>query len=108
MRCERCSTYVPESRVGEHKCPPGWRVFCPDWGETVDDAVLIYAFDQETALTLWARHYDEENALVDCREPVVVHIWRDGDDAGTFEPFHVWGETCVTYSARPVSDAVTP
>lgn len=104
--CPTCgaSTFLTSSGVltglfgGAHKCPPMWRVWCPDQGEDgPDDGRDIRAVDAAAAVEEWAEQDDINSADYSIVGGATerLHV-QDGDDVLTFD---------VTGRAEPVYTA---
>ena len=59
--CKTCHRVYLEE-VSKHACPPQFRVWDPDQGETLEDADIVYAEDADTAVEMWAEQDDQDSA----------------------------------------------
>lgn len=85
-----------------HRCPPEWLVWSPDYGGTEEDAIPLRASRPEGAAELWAERSDRMSAdysIVGGTDATVLVR-----AVGTQETFRylVSGETVPSYSARLV------
>lgn len=83
-------------------------VWCPEQGETSDDAWQCQAFDAEDAAEEWAEHEDYSSAeydIVGQRTTPQVYVL----EAGTTEArlFRVSGEAVPSYYAEELSTTET-
>lgn len=87
----------------EHTCPPAWRVWDEDQGQTREDARLVYTTTPDSAAEAWAEHDDNDSAEYSIAKgtPTVVCVAREPD--GPVEKFKVHGEYQPVYWAEPVS-----
>jgi len=79
-----------------------YEVWCPEMGQTRDDAKSINAFDAELAATLWAHWHDgytAEYEIVNGRESLVCVSECASD---TVQEFTVYGEMERVYKCRGV------
>jgi len=102
--CKRCRYVL----LGEtHACPPQFRVWNPDQGETLEsDAHVIYANDATTAAEMWAKADDNDSAEYNIVKgtPAVINIQRfntDDEPEGAVEKYRVEGYYDPVYLAEP-------
>lgn len=104
-RCSTCDQWLYSARA--HRCPPSWLVWCPEDGETFEDAARIWASDAEEA----AAEFVESSESNACEYPCLgggeswVHvvpgrITADELAQATVLLFCVTGESVPSYSAR--------
>lgn len=80
-----------------------YKVWCPELGQSPDDAEIIDAFDAGLAATKWARHEDAYSAEYwivggGGTEVCVCAVGKEDD----ISKFFVSGETDIVYSAKKV------
>jgi len=81
-----------------------FEVWCPEMGQTRDDAKTISAFDAELAATEWAHWHDEYTAdfeIVNGSEPLVC-VSRCGTDIA--QELTVYGGMERVYGCRGVKN----
>ncbi len=95
-----CGQYV-WSR-DRHRCPPAYRVWCPDRCEDEEDAGVVHAHGPEPAAETWAERDDAHSAdyAIVGGSPAIVHV-RAPD--GTLTVWRVTGEVIPSYSASEVA-----
>ena len=100
-RCDECGEWT--SLPASHKCPPRWRVWCPDEGETAEDARTFYGRGADDAAEKWAEDDDSQSTeyriVSGKREPVVCVQSVEGGDVLRFS---VAGESVPSYTAREI------
>jgi len=67
-----------------------FEVWCPDFGETIDDAKTYNAIDSEDAACIWAKHHD---------------MYGDGGDSSIEGGAQM--NVCVLRDGRKVSELMT-
>jgi hypothetical protein len=91
-----------------HVCPPAWKVWSEDRGETQEDARLIYSYTAQGAAEDWAEQDDRDsaeyliaNGLIANGKggPTMVSVSREPE--GLIERFNVYGEYNPVYWAEP-------
>jgi hypothetical protein len=105
--CEVCGEWlVGEWTMAHHRCPPRWRVWCPDYeGDDPEQGEVVFAGDAEEAATKWAGEQSENHEMID--SPRTVKVMCEDDFAR--EPrewvtFVVHGEATINFYASEVSD----
>jgi hypothetical protein len=103
-RFDRCETCGEWAFLDRHVCPPSWRVWEPDQGESrYDGARIIYARDAEQAAEKWAALEDwegaEGNIAMDKHHPQVC-VARTG--GGEISRFEIRGEMVPEYRSAPI------
>ncbi len=101
-RCKTCGKFMmyPKS----HKCPPAWRAWCEDHGETEEDAGTVYAYDAQEAAEEYASDYDiscGDYPLLDSGGSDCICVERDG----VVKRFTIEATTVPQYSAWEKTDA---
>lgn len=91
LTCPICG----ELRFGRHTCPPAWRVYEPEIGETPADAVTVYATDarqaaEARAAATWSYH-DYATELAFAVQPLAdpAAPWERWDVEVAMEPVFV-------------------
>ena len=98
--CKICGSFA---FMDIHECPPIWRVWCPEDGETEDDARRVYGICAEVAAERWALAYDLDSSdycIVSGGDEVTVHV--KGLD-GEVTRWAVTGEAEPVYTARKLT-----
>ena len=87
--CPECDEYM----CGNHICPPPWAIWCPEDGETLEDAHIFYAVSPERAVEKWAHWYDVHAAdySILSGSDITVEVKNMGR-------FTVYGESLPSYS----------
>lgn len=95
--CTRCHAYV---FLSTHACilatpkgQPKWKAWCPDDGETEDDAGTVRACDAEEAAETHVANFDTDSLEQLTREGFSVCV-RDGE---AVRRFRVRGEATINY-----------
>lgn len=105
--CNRCgdlmlNAYGPRGLFRSHTCPPAWRVWCIDDGETEEDARTVYATHAEAAAEKWAEQLDQGgNYLIVGGAVMTVGVRQDTGE-GEAAYFVVGGEAVPSYHAKPM------
>jgi len=83
---------------GLHRCPPAFRVWCPEMLDEEAEADTIYAHDHADAATQWMSRYDDEGYVCHRNGHMVVLV-RGPEDS---EPkkYRITGEMVPEYHAR--------
>lgn len=97
--CRACGDW---GWLDSHKCPPAWRVWCVDRGETHHDGEVIHAIDSDAAAVKWAEGRSENYELIDNPETVRVVSEADypRDEGEGFDEFRVMGEATISFCAH--------
>lgn len=111
--CKKCQEFV---YLPTHRCNPTWLVWCPDNGETQDDASVHHGTDAESAAEAWAEEYDVNNSHPICGGgTTVVYVLAENsedsdEDDHLPQRVRIEGEVVPSYSAHAekVKDPVTP
>lgn len=104
MGYERCKACDHWGWLDLHKCPPAWRVWCPDYGEDhPEQGAVIRALDSESAAVKWAEYQDENYTMID--NPRTVRVIAENDlpqwhDGSEFDEFEVLGEASIDFYAH--------
>lgn len=79
-----------------------YKVWCPDYGQNVEDAIVIEAISEDFAAQLWADWYDFKSAeyCIVRGSPAAVKVQKVGEDV--IYDFTVTGETVRQYTAAKV------
>jgi hypothetical protein len=94
--CKKCHR-VYLGALSEHACPPQFRVWNPDEGQTLEeDARTIFANDAEDAVEKWAEDDDNDSAEYSIAKgtPAVVCVQRynaKDEPEGPVERYRVEG-----------------
>lgn len=88
----------------DHTCPPKWKLWVPEEGETEEDADEGYGIDAEDAAETYVekRYGDGESFRWLERDGALVHV--RGDD-GSLTKVRVHAEATVRYNASTEEDA---
>lgn len=73
--CKTCNEYIYD----RHICPPKWKLWVPEAGDTEEDAREVYATSPEAAAEKWAEEDDRNSAdysIVNGNE-ATVHLRYD-------------------------------
>lgn len=98
--CRFCGVW---SRPEEHRCPPQWLVWCPDYGQNELDARTVYARDSEQAATKWAEQSDRDGDYsIVGGSSVTAHVRRSDVAGAPVEVCTVMGDSVPQYHAQKV------
>lgn len=108
-RCRTCNELViPSQYRPAHRCPPLWRVWCPDQGEDgPDDGRDVRDVAAQYAAEKWAETEDHdyyEYDIIAQRQRPVVHVLDPATGAVT--RWRVTGEAVPQYHAEELEDDV--
>lgn len=99
--CSKCgTTFVTLGERYNHQCPPEWKIWCPEYDETEEDAKTIYAGWARDAAAKWGEWFDREDCdyTILNGDDVVVHV--KGGEFNTVRQFRVQGKTVPEYWAE--------
>jgi len=84
-----------------------YEVWCPEMGQTRDDAKSINAFDAELAATLWAEWHDGYTADFEIVNGSELLVCVSECASDTVQEFTVYGEMERVYMCRGVKNLGT-
>lgn len=105
--CPTCHEHVFDGGVtlfgNPHACPPKWKVWDSENGETEEDAEVVRGYSEESAAEKWAdkRNRNGDHHIMDSNTATVMVRSADDDDAEAVK-IEVRGEMVPTYTTRRV------
>lgn len=78
-----------------------YKVWCPDYGQTEDDARSLVTFSENSAAIQWAEEYDKWSAEYSIAGGEVVSVAVKAPE-GAVTTLVVYGEAVPQYRAREV------
>ncbi|ARU04699.1 hypothetical protein CCO03_08445 [Comamonas serinivorans] len=79
---------------------PMFKIWCPELGQSIDDAKTVKGFDHESAATNWADWHDHDSAdyAIVGGEVAEVQVLHEGETKPV--TVRVFGEMTRSYRAR--------
>lgn len=104
---KHCNVCAEHFWTAPHRCKPVFHVWCPEHGESAEDARQLRAGDHGAAAEAWAERDDLDSAeyRIVGGLPLTLRVRKDGD--AVVRTFRVCGESVPSYSADEICEPET-